>query len=121
MSRSCIPFFLSLCLCLAPTSVLAWDYVPYQGDNLGYLAGGTRGTLFNEHPQDMKNEFAVEKQGKDTLFFDDEENKSSSDVWVKTPKHGKCTWYFYWGALKFQDKYFLGLPSQQHEGSCNKP
>jgi hypothetical protein len=120
---SLLQFLLPLALYLTPASALAWDYIPNGGNPLGSLAGGTRGTLSIEHPKEGNNEFVInEKLGKDTIFFDDEENKSSGAIWVKSPlANGQCDWYFYQGATKFQEKYFLGQPSETLKGDCNKP
>jgi hypothetical protein len=123
MSRSfMLRLFLSLSLCLTPTGVLAWDYVPYKGDNLGYLSGGTFGTLYREHPNETNNIFSPDGSGDEELFFDDDENHTFGGVLVKAQNtRGGCTWYEYQGAAKFGEKYFLGLPKSIHDGDCNKP
>jgi hypothetical protein len=122
MSRSfMLRLFFALNLCVTPTSVLAWDYVPYKGDNLGYLAGGTFGTLHREHPNEVNNIFSPAGSGDETMFFDDEETHSAGAVLVKVPNATGCTWYLYQGAAKFSGKYFLGQPVDTHKGDCNKP
>jgi hypothetical protein len=104
-----------------PSSALAWDY-SLEGYHPRSLLGGTRGSLTTDHPKESNNEFGVDKKGQDVIYFDDEEAKSTTEIWVKTPnQRGNCTWYFYRGALKFQDKYFLGVPVEQYESDCNKP
>ena len=113
---------LLMALFFNPTSVLAWDYVPYSGNPMGYLSGGTLGTLYNDHPNETNNIFSPDGSGDEELYFDDDENHSFGGVLVKVQNvNGGCTWYEYQGAAKFGERYFLGSPFNVHDSDCNKP
>ncbi len=115
ISRICLLVFL---LVLPSSAASAWRYSPDGDEAMGTLTGGIQGTLVEEHPQDMDNEFWVYKKGASTLFVD----SGSRNVWVKTPLvSGRCAWKFYQSNQKFQEKYFLGLPLKQYESDCKKP
>jgi hypothetical protein len=121
MSRSMVRLLIFLGLFLTPSSASGWDYVPYNGDPMGYLSGGTPGTLYRDEPNEINNMFSPDSSGGEQLYFDDDENHSSGEVYIKVEHENGCTWYLYQGTAKFSGKYFLGQPIETHAGNCNKP
>ncbi len=122
MSRFRVRLLIFVLLVSIPSPAVGWDYVPYKGNNLGYLSGGTLGTLHNQHPNETNNIFSLDGSGDEELYFDDDENHSFGGVLVKVQNvNGGCTWYEYQGAAKFGEEYVLGSPLSVHDGDCDKP